>query len=279
MNNVSLDNILWLLSVVGQILLLLVMVQQRLYRTLPVFFAYLLFLVLSDPFFFLTLHFLHSANAANTGASSTYFNLYFAILVPQSLLELAVLMEVATLVIRPAKRSLPGGGIAFLLVILVVAGLATFFLSNFTHSDSVYSHLGRFYAKFTFGMAVLRLLFFCLLALFAQMLGIGWKSHVLQLASGLALNGAVILLTQIALTHLKPPLHSSPLWPQYQIEFRLLDQVRIIGYLCTLAYWAWSFARQEAPRKEFSPQMAQFLVSISGAVKRDRAAVARLSEK
>ncbi len=54
-------------------------------------------------------------------------------------------------------------------------------------------------------MAVLRLLFFCLLALFAQMLGIGWKSHVLQLASGLALNGAVTLLTQIALDPSAPP--------------------------------------------------------------------------
>jgi hypothetical protein len=275
----NLDNLLWLLSVVGQIVLLLVLVQQRLYRMFPVFTAYAVFLVLSDPFFYLTLHLLHAGNSAGAPETGAYFKLYFALQVPQFLLELGVLLEITANVLRPVKRSLPGGGVAAFAGILMIAGVLTYFFAGQAHSNVIFNRLGTIFVKINFGMATLRLAFFCLLAVFAQMLGIGWKNHILQLASGLALNAAVILLTQIGMAHLTPVGPDSALFTQYQMQYRLLDQVRIIGYLCTLAYWAWSFARQEAPRKEFSPQMAQFLVSISGAAKREHAALVRSSEK
>jgi hypothetical protein len=275
----NLDNVLWVLSVVGQILLLLVLIQQRLYKVFPIFTSYAVFLVLSDPFFYLALHLLHGSNSVSTTANTTYFKLYFALQVPQFLLELGVLLEIASSVLRPAKRSIPGGMMVAFTALLLIGGTATYFLTGHSHSNTLFSTMGTVYVKITFGMAILRLLFFTLLALFAQMLGIGWKSHVLQLSTGLALNAAVILLTQIGMSHLTPVARNTAQFAQYEMQFRLLNQVGVIGYLCTLAYWSWSFARQEAPRKEFSPQMAQFLISISGAVKRDRAALARLSDK
>ena len=279
MNSVTPDNVLWFLCVIGQIVLLLVLLQQRLYKTFPIFAGYVVFLVLSDPFAYLLLHLLHSGTSLTTAGNTTYFKVYFALQVPQFLLELGVLLEITGNVLRPLKRSLPGGGLAAFTLMLVAAGIATYFLAGMAHSNSTYSAIGNIYVKISLGMAILRLLFFCLLAVFAQMLGIGWKSHVLQLTTGLALNAAVILVVQIGMSHLTPVGTTSALFAQYQLQYRLLDQARIIGYLGTLAYWAWCFARQEAPRKEFSPQMAQFLVSISGVVKRDRAALARLSDK
>jgi hypothetical protein len=276
----NLDNVLWILSVVGQILLLLVLIQQRLYKAFPIFTGYAVFLVLSDPFFYLALRLLHGSDAAVASPGyTTYFKLYFALQAPQFLLELGVLLEIAANVLRPAKRSVPKGVLAAFAGLLLIGGSLTYFLTGQSHSNTLFTTIGGLYVKITFGMAILRLAFFTLVALFSQMLGIGWKSHVLQLSTGLALNAAVILLTQIAVSHLTPASPGSAQFAQYHMEFHLLDQVRIIGYLCTLAYWAWSFARQEAPRKEFSPQMAQFLVSISGAAKREHAALVRSSEK
>jgi len=112
----------------------------------------------------------------------------------------------------------------------------------------------------------LRIACFAVIAVFAQMLGIGWKNHVLQLATGLAFYGAVDLAVQLA----HATIASGGSVSLYRTEYRWLDELRVVSYLSTLAFWCWSFARQEAPRKEFSPQMARFLVSIAGEAKRDR---------
>ena len=55
--------------------------------------------------------------------------------------------------------------------------------------------------RVSLGLAVLKLLLFAALAGFAQMLGIGWKSHVLQFATGLAFYAGVSLLIQISSSH------------------------------------------------------------------------------
>ena len=42
------------------------------------------------------------------------------------------------------------------------------------------------------------------------------------------------------------------------------------SYLGTLLFWTWSFAQQEEVRKEFSPQMQNFLLSIAGSTRSNR---------
>jgi hypothetical protein len=112
------------------------------------------------------------------------------------------------------------------------------------------------------GMALLRLGIFAAIAFFAQMLGISWKNHVLQLATGLAFYSTVSLIvatiqSSMGLTN----------------QFHPLGQIQVASYLGTLAFWVWSFVRQEAPRKEFSPQMQNFLLSIAGTTRSARIAV------
>jgi hypothetical protein len=45
-----------------------------------------------------------------------------------------------------------------------------------------------------------------------------------------------------------------------------------------LISWIWAFSRNEAPRKDFTPQMQEVLVTIAGAAKRTRLAVTRSAE-
>jgi hypothetical protein len=117
-------------------------------------------------------------------------------------------------------------------------------------------------------MAILRLATFVLIAGFSQLLGLNWKNHVLQLASGLAFYAVITLIVDFAQSHLRAG-------PSYDSTFNAIDHLRIGGYLCTLYFWSYAFAKKEAPRKEFSPQMARFLVSISSTAQRQRAVLAR----
>jgi hypothetical protein len=117
-------------------------------------------------------------------------------------------------------------------------------------------------------MAILRLATFLLIAGFSQLLGLNWKNHVLQLASGLAFYAVVTIIVDFSQSHLRGG-------PEYGRQFFALDHLRIGGYLCTLYFWSYAFAKKEAPRKEFSPQMAKFLVSMSSTAQRQRAVLAR----
>jgi hypothetical protein len=116
---------------------------------------------------------------------------------------------------------------------------------------------------------MLKLLLFAGMAGFAQFLGIGWRSRVLQLASALAFYGAVSLLTQLSSSHL------SSGDPSYNAHLVRFAQIQSVAYNFMLIFWIWAFSRNEASRKDFTPQMQEVLVTIAGAAKRTRLAITR----
>jgi hypothetical protein len=93
---------------------------------------------------------------------------------------------------------------------------------------------------------------------------------VLRLASGLALYSGVSLVTQLTISHLSATNHES-----YLRDFHLLVHTQAIGYLLALVFWVWSFVQKDAPRREFTPQMERFLVTITQTAKRSRVGFAR----
>src|SRR6185437_14851170 len=109
---------------------------------------------------------------------------------------------------------------------------------------------------------------FLLIAGFSQILGLSWKNHVLQLSTGLAFYSLV----QLSVELIQSQLHAGS---SYAIQYQMWSQIGVIGYLCTLSFWCYAFLKKEAPRKEFSPQMAKILVSLSGGAKRQHAVLAR----
>ncbi len=253
----DIDSLLWAAGAAGEVALLGILLVRRVYRTFPIFFCWLLFIVLLEPTFYWIAH--HESTA-------TYYKAFFVLNFPQYLLEAAVLIEIAANVLQPVKRSLPKGLVYFLIGGMVVIGAAAFVFAAHLNASTL-AH-PRAFIVMNATMAILRLVTFILIAAFSQLLGIGWKNHVLQLTSGLAFYAAVSLFVEMAHSHLRAG-------PDYANEFYALDRLRIAGYLCSLSFWCYSFARKEAPRKEFSPQMAQLLVSISGSTKRQHSVVAR----
>jgi hypothetical protein len=112
---------------------------------------------------------------------------------------------------------------------------------------------------------------FLLIASFSQVLGLSWKNHVLQLATGFAFYSIVELVMEL----MQSQLHAGP---GYASSFRFWGRVEIVGYVGTVFFWCYAFLKKEAPRKEFSPQMQKILVQLSGNAKRQTAVLARSRE-
>jgi len=261
MRGLSLDSVLWLAGILGELILLAILLKRRIYKTFPVFVVWLSVTLLLEPVFYLLVRDL---------THDTYLKVFFALNFPQFLLELAVLVEIAINVLRPANRSLPNGMLIFFAGAALLAGLVGFFFA--AHLSAATLAHPRPYILMSTTMAILRLVTFLLIAALSQLLGLGWRNHVLQLASGLAFYAAVTLIVELAHSSLRAG-------PEYTQKFIALDHFRVLGYLCSLTYWCYSFARREAPRKEFSPQMTQLLVSISGSAKRHSVAARSLDIK
>ncbi len=257
MHQSALESVMWALSVVARLLLLSVLLSRRLYRPFPVFTAWIAFSVLLDPLYYLVFR---------SASPATYSRFYFAMTFPDEMLQIGILLEIISNVLRPVKRSLPKGALIVLGVLAVAAGVLAFFVA--AHLSSGTLEGGRRQVVVDTTVSILRITIFLGMALFAQVLGLGWKSHVLQLGTGLGFYAAISLVTELVHSHL-------PASPDYAMYFNAVSQVNTICYLGTVAFWCRSFARQEAARKEFSPQMAKILVSISDNTKRQREAVVK----
>lgn len=260
MNLSHLDTLLLALSLGGQLLLSYITLRHRLYRDFPIFCLYLLYSSISDITF--VLFYRHAGDR-------TYALAYFADNVPEFLLQIGILFEVGRNVLSPVKRSLPHSALKLFLGMLMAGTLLTLLLS--WHSPPAdLDRWARYFVFLSFAVAVLRLVLFAVIAGFSQLLGIGWKNHVLQIATGFLGYSIVILLVEV--------LHRFSGTANASL-YHLHEQLRIISWCMVLGYWSYTLSKAEAARREFSPQMANFLVSISQVARQNRAASARWYRK
>jgi hypothetical protein len=257
----SIDGLLWGVSAAGQFLLLAVLFKQRLYRTFPIFCGFIGYCCLSDVGLFL----IYSSHTSNLVA----YRIYSLSDGVDILLQIGLLFEIGRNVLNPVKRSLPKASLYIFGAMLVIGLIITVVLARRpTPGDA--DRWAELFMHVSFAVAILRLLIFSAIAGFSQMLGIGWKNHVLQIATGLLGYSIVILLVE--LLHRFTGIRDQSL-------FHLHDQFRIISWCMVLGYWSYSLSRVEAARKEFSPKMAEFLLSMSEVARNNRTASARWYRK
>jgi hypothetical protein len=114
-------------------------------------------------------------------------------------------------------------------------------------------------------VGLLRMLIFVATAGFAQLLGVGWKNKVLQLATALSFYSAVSLIVSLV--------------ERYSGRSKELDGLVSVAFTLELAFLVWVFTTKEVRRREFSPQMEQFLVTLAGRAKLARTALVRMQVK
>jgi hypothetical protein len=255
---VSLDSAILIASIVGEAVVSGLLLRRKTWRTLPCFCIYVIWTLTSD---------LASSLILWKMSPFVYGRYYIGQAFVDSLLQFTVLVELAWSVLSPIRPSLPRGSLIVLNLLIALAGLAIWPLAgmalpqNFTGLNVILFQLQE-------TVAILRVACFLVMASFSQLLSIGWRDRELQIATGLGFYSIVSLIVSLLHSHQGkgPEYH----WP---------DQALSVSYIGSLSYWVLSFATKEQERKEFSPQMQQLLLLMSGGARADRVALGELSSK
>jgi hypothetical protein len=259
---VSLDNAVLMASIIGETAVCTFLWKKRVGRTMPFFCLYLVWSLISDlTFAFIIWRW--------TSASVIYGRFYLLTTAVDSILQFTILVELAWSVLRPVRASLPRKSLPILIILVALAGLAIWPLAAMTVPPSLTS-LNALLFHFEETFAILRVALFLIMASFSQLLSIGWRDRELQVATGLGFYSiASLIVTTI---------HSHQSIAQ-TLPYHWLDNTLSICYLGSLTYWVYCFATKEQERKEFSPQMQNFLLLMSGGARSGRVALSDLPSK
>jgi hypothetical protein len=233
-----------LLGLLAEISLFVVLLVRRQYRSFPIFTLCIACNLLSDIGVGILI-----VTAPHVGRSVT-----LGLLPLQYLLDLAVLLEISWHVLRPVYTSLPRGSIGVFVTAMILAVLGGVLLAY--HFGNTGNKVQDLKPPLDLMVGLLRMLIFAATAGFSQLLGIGWKNRVLQLATGLSFYSAADLIATLV--------------ERYSGDTSNLEAIRVFAWAIELGFFLWVFTTKEVRRREFSPQMEQFLVTLA-----QRARVAR----
>lgn len=248
----SFENLLWLAGLVGEAVVLAILIYRRVWRTFPLFFAFCIWQFAGDSGNVVVRYFFPELYAAA----------YLTQAVIDSVLGFSVLIEIAWSVLRPIQNSLPRRTLPIIIVLVIALGAVVWPFAGL-HLLADQTSVVRNIVHVQQTAAILRILFFLLLAGFSQLLSIGWRDRELQVVTGLGIYSLVSLLA--AMMHTRETSAA---------QYYHLNQLVIAAYLCSLGYWAFSFLQKEAQRREFTPQMQSFLLAVAGAARAERSALA-----
>lgn len=246
--------VLGLFGLTAEIGLFIVLFARRQYKSFPVFTIYIGFNILYD----LGVGVLATAHSNHLGLV-----LALGLLPLQYLLELGVLLEIAWNVLRPVHVSLPTGSVRVFVGAVSLALICGTLLA--WHLGNSGNKLQDLKGLLDLTIGLLRMVVFAAIAGFAQLLGIGWKDRVLQLATALTFYSAADLIISLV--------------EHYSGGSSNLEAIRGLAYVMEVGFLLWAFTTKEVERREFSPQMEQFLVTLAGRAKHARTVLVRLQVK
>jgi hypothetical protein len=243
-----------LFSFLVQICLLVVLVMRRQYKIFPIFSFYVAFSVLN----YVVIGALLVGFSIGVARSAA-----FALLPLEYLIDLAVLLEITWNVLRPVHASLPPGSVRVFVAAVALALAGGVVLAY--HFGNTGDKMQDIKVPLDLTVGLLRMLIFAATAGFAQLLGIGWRNKVLQLATGLSFYSAADLIVSLV--------------GRYSGDSPGLESVRVVAFTLEIGFFVWVFTTKEVERREFSPQMEQFLVTLAGRAKHARTVLVRMQVK
>jgi len=251
--SLNLDNVLEATGVAIELALMGLLVWRRAWRTLPIFFVYCVWSLVSD---------------ATTSAMALFFparygiGVYLTETMGDVTLQFCVLVEVAWSVLRPMRSRLSRKALWVIAAAILAAGAAVWPLA-YLPGLALPSTSWRVMVQLEQTTSILRILFFLLLAGCSQLLSLGWRDRELQVATGFGFYSLVSIAVASLNTHQATA-------GQFVHLYRLVA----FSFLCSLGYWTFSFARAEAERREFSPRMQSLLMELARTARLNRAALA-----
>jgi hypothetical protein len=248
----SLDNALWLALILIEAAVVGLLFYRGIWRNFPVFCAYCVWDILSNA----------ATYIINQYYPRAYFTAYFVQAVTDSALEIGVLVELAWSVLRPIRASLSRSALVVVAALILVAGAIIWPFAGLPGLAHITSKAGLLFLQMQQTVSILRILLFLILAAGSQLLSISWRDRELQVATGLGFYSIVCVAATVLQAH-----------EITESQFYHLNQLVVVGFLFSLLYWLVSFAQKEVARREFTPEMQNFLLAVAGAAHSTRVAL------
>jgi len=248
---VNLDLLLWTACCLAETAVIGLLLYRRLWRMFPVFFLYVVEALTGDVGLAIVFRSYHSS----------YRTWYLAGTIADSVLLFGVLVELAWSILRPIRASLSYRALIPVIGLILAVGAAIWpfaalpGVSDVSRETHLILHLQQ-------TVSILQIIFFLALIGSSQILSIGWRDRELQIATGLGVYSFVSIGVAIFQLH-----------QGSYVQYRHLFRIEVCGYICCLLYWIVSFVQQEAKRREFTPQMQNFLLAAAGAAHSSRVAL------
>ncbi len=222
----TMDTVMPLAASAVDAALLVLLVSQRTYRTLPAFFSYQAWCLCSGVAGFVVLRFF----------LRDYVGFYLLNITGDALFQLAVLLELGRVVLRHNRVAAPRRTV--LLLLLMTAILMIWSLAKWTLPE----HLPQpilLAIRMRQLFSVLQFASLLALVWLSTLRGLRWPERALQVATGLGFYFLIDLAVIILHTH-----------QSFGHQYVSLDYVASFSYLGVLAYWVFCFAHSERDRRE-----------------------------
>jgi len=243
----TLDTNLALVSAVVQAIVIGLVYFRKLYRKLPLFFSYLIWLLLYAG---------ATVKIANLYRDEVLQKIFVVAEIIDAVFMFCVLVELSMSVLSPIRSKLPRWSVFGVAGILAIA-LAVIWPFAKTPGFAKLTDLSQIQVHVDVATTVLRIVFFLALAAFSQLLALGWRDRELQIGTGLGFYALVSL--------------SATLWKmnvgvattEALAVFHRMDQMQVVGYLVVLVYWVICFAQEVPERRNFTPKMENMIVNLA----------------
>ena len=211
--------LLWAAGFTLHAALLFVLLYRRRHRLVPWFTGWIAFEIVYNIICFI---------AFRLGTKALYRNVYWSCGFIEFLLVISVILEIAAYVLRRSGRWVEGARVR--LVVSAAAAAAVAFALTWFMTPAAETPLDAFDAQ----ESLFTILFICLLftsiMTISRQLGLSWRSHVMR--EGYGMTGWILV------AFLTDTLHAY--W-RTAGSFTALEQIRMVFYLGSLAYWIVAF--------------------------------------
>lgn len=229
--NSAVVTVLFLRARFRQFPLLTALFAQYIVRTLVLFYAYM-----------------HQARLL-------YRDTYYCFLVFDYLLQLAVILEIAGVVLRPtgtwvrdARAMFAGIGLSGAVVAVAI---------SFWITPPVQSGWQLWPLRANLFTSLLTCELFVAMSFTANRLGLGWRNHVMAVAQGLTFWNVVMVVTTCLQSYFGAA------------HFVGLDQIRGVAYAAGVLYIIVQLWRPEPERRPIDPELRRYILALHGRVEYD----------
>lgn len=248
-----LDNVFWAGSFVAEIALIIVLLVRGRWKLFPVFTALIGYYIVQTIVMFFVYRY---------GTADLYRFGYWIAFVIDISLQVALIFEIARIVLRPTGTWVQDARSTFLIWGIVGALIAL--ALAYAVKPSAPKSIDAWGIRAFLFTSLLFCELFVVMMFAAQRLGLVWKNHVMRLGQGLTAWALISAVVDTA---------HSYFGAAHLYDFARLEHIRIGAYIVAVIYWIVAFWLPEPERRPLSAEMRQYLVDLHAKVQYDSSQV------